>query len=154
MAKFSVTDDELKELSVVKKRFGPGNYRFEIDKAEYREASTGTEGLHITFLAKHNDRDYKIFDNMWFVDSCKFRFVNILRSVSLDPTQYPIEGKEDMELLGDALAGLEGTFRVKPEAGTNYNEPAQYYTPEEAETEVLGPFPVKKAVEKTADIPF
>ena len=158
MPSFSVSADEVKVLSVVKKKFGPGNYRFNIDTAEYKQAGSGTEGIRIIFLAKHNDKDYKIFDNVWLTDKTKWKFVKVLRSVGLDPTAYTLETEEDIEELAAQLVGLEGTFQLRPEKGTSYCEPGEYFTPEQAELEVMGPFDVPVAgsnsVHKTDDVPF
>ena len=154
---FSVSEEDMTAADKPRLKFGPGNYKFRVGTAEIKESSAGTTGIKLTLFADHDDKEFKVFDAMWLTDKAKWKFIRVLKSLELEPEKYPITCMEDVQNLCDMLEGLEGTFRLKYQKDSMYTEPGEYYSPEAAKLESLGPFPVKETASLDSgddDMPF
>jgi len=150
---FTVSDEELASATKGRaQRFGPGNYSFTVVEASLMENSAWKgPKIKLLMMADHDNREFKIFDDLWLTESAKWKYARFVKSVGMDPT----ESIDTEDFLGKA-----GMFRLKKQKDSTYMEPGQYYTPEEASVEELGPFPPEEglpatlAPDKEDDFPF
>ena len=164
---FSITAEDKAVEQQVFKPFGPGYYNFKVIQATPKTAKTGTRGLHIRLAAFHANREYALFDNIWFTDNEKSRkrYCRVLQCLGVDPEKHPDQDTEEQaQMLGtDLIEKSEvrpGSLKVirdpdKPE----YCKPGWYLLTEETKNIEYGPFndaakAGKSNSESDEDIPF
>ena len=161
---FSITEENIAKPKPKRTPFGPGIYRFTVGKAELRSSEAGNRYLRINLLVDHEGFNFKLFDQLMFVDEdwATEKYARVLQCLGISPLEHPSQDtEEEADALKDELLGRAGTVRIRKEKDSDYCEPAWYFLEEEAELEELGPFPVKaksasslSEKEKVGDVPF
>ena len=146
---FSITEENIAKPKPKRTPFGPGIYRFTVGKSELRTSEAGNRYLRINLLVDHEGFNFKLFDQLMFVDEdwATEKYARVLQCLGISPLEHPSqETEEEADALKDELLGRAGTVRIRKE---------------EAELEELGPFPVKaksalslSEKEKVGDVPF
>lgn len=140
---FQITDDDVQKHGP-RKKFGPGNYKFEVVKVEQGAADNEnqTPYLEVHLSLEHDGRDILVKDNVWLTAKAKWKYIQFLKGLGIDPT--------DDDLDTDQLEGIEGVVRMRKEKDSNFQEVGEYYSAEVREFQPLGPFPEIKEAPKSS----
>jgi len=135
---FNVEESDLDFKESTGRKFGPGNYEFQVGDASLVTSSKGTRGIKITLLVSHDSNDYKVFDDIWLTEKAKWKYARFIDCIGLDATE---------SLDTDDLLGKDGKLRLRERKDSKYMEVGQYFTRAEAEIEEMGPFAQKPNLE-------
>lgn len=132
---FPITSEEVKEHGP-KQRFGPGNYQFQITEVSAGESpDKKTPRLTAKMVVFFNGEEYSVFDDIYLTDGAKWRYIQFLKGLGIDPT--------DEDLDTDDMAGIEGVLRMRRKPDAKYMDVGEYYCASVKDLEPLGPFEPK-----------
>jgi hypothetical protein len=148
---FTVNDQDIAEAEKNKpKTYGPGNYRFQVTDAIIGKSSVkGTPRIELKMFIECEDKELRIFDDIYLIEKSKWKYIQFCKAVGLDPTA---------DIDTDDIPGKEGVLRTTKKPGEKYMEVGEYYSVEEKYDKPLGPFQmavaVTKSPEKDDGVPF
>lgn len=146
---FQLNQSEVEIKENTNTSFGPGNYEFRVGEATLIQSAKGTPGLKVTLLVTHNDRDFKVFDDIWLTRDAAWKYARFMNCIDLDGTKAL--DTEDLLL-------KEGKLRLRKRKDSHYLEVGQYYSKEEQLIEEMGAFEAgakpESVVNPMGEVPF